>query len=104
MKIPALLAAALLATALPAFAADEYNDVPSTGQPQFRQCLNYAAKLYTGGDDRSPIRGQTKSQAWCTCLYNETPEDFQGNLVTFSESPRGAKTNRVCEKYANWGD
>ena len=43
-------------------------------------------------------------QAWCTCLWNETPDDFKGNLVKFSESTAGKKTNRTCEKYANWSD
>lgn len=82
--------------------AQEYNKVPA-GDAQYRQCLSYANKLYEGGNEASPIKGQTKAQAWCTCLWNETPDDFKGNLVTFSESSKGKATNKVCEKYADWG-
>lgn len=84
-----------------AHAQSEYNKVPSD-DAQYRQCLRYAANRYTGGDEPSPIRGQTKVQAWCTCLWNETPDDFRGNLVNFSESSRGARTNKICEAYADW--
>lgn len=97
------LAATLLASAfLPALAGDEYNTVPA-GDIQYRQCMTFVNKLYTGGDEKSPIRGQTKAQAWCTCLWNETPDDFKGSLLKFSESPGGKKINKVCEKYSNWG-
>ncbi len=84
-------------------AADEYNDVPA-GDPQFKQCLSYAAKLYEGGNEKSPIKGQTKAQAWCTCMWNETPDNFKGNLVTFAETPRGKSTNKTCEKYSDWSE
>lgn len=82
--------------------AQEYNRVPA-GDAQYRQCLTYANKLYEGGNEASPIKGQSKAQAWCTCLWNETPDNFKGNLVTFSESSRGKATNKTCEKYADWG-
>ena len=86
-----------------AYAADEYNTVPA-GDGQYRQCLTYAAKLYEGGKEKSPIKGQTKEQAWCTCLWNETPDNFRGSLVKFSESAAGKRINATCEKYADWGD
>ena len=85
-----------------AFAADEYNTVPA-GDAQYGQCISYANKLYEGGNEKSPIRGQTKVQAWCTCLWNETPDDFKGSLVKFSESDKGKQVNKTCEKYADWG-
>lgn len=85
-----------------AFAADEYNEVPA-GDPQYKQCKAFAAKLgWEGGGAKSPIQGQTKLEAFCTCMWNETPDDFKGNLATFSESPKGKSTNKICEKYSNW--
>ncbi|MBC5765104.1 hypothetical protein [Ramlibacter albus] len=100
---PAFAAAALAACAFfgAAHAQSEYNRVPSD-DPQYRQCLRYASNRYTGGDEPSPVRGQTKVQAWCTCVWNETPDDFRGNLVSFSESSRGARINKMCEAYADW--
>ncbi len=80
-----------------------YNTVPA-GDGQYRQCLAYAAKLYEGGKEASPIKGQTKEQAWCTCLWNETPDEFGGNLVKFSESAKGKRVNKICEAYSNWSD
>lgn len=87
--------------ALAAHAQTEYNKVPSD-DAQYRQCLRYASNRYSGGDDPSPIRGQSKVQAWCTCLWNETPDNFRGNLVNFSESTSGARVNKICEAYADW--
>jgi len=84
-----------------AFAADEYNTVPA-GDKQYAQCLKYSATVYEGGDEASPIAGQSKAEAWCTCMWNETPDDFKGNLAKFSESAKGKAMNRLCEKYANW--
>lgn len=92
----------LLVSAGAASAADEYNKVPA-GDGQYRQCLTFAAKLYEGGGDKSPIKGQSKAQAWCTCMWNETPDDFKGNLATFSETKKGKSTNATCEKYSDWG-
>ena len=105
MKPTASLALAAIAAlfAGSALAATDYNRPPAS-DTQYRQCLSFAMKRYTGGEDPSPVAGQTKVQAWCTCLWNETPEDFKGNLVTFSESPRGARTNKLCEKHADWSD
>lgn len=99
-----LVIAAALAAAFcsPVFAADEYNKVPA-GDAQYGQCISYANKLYEGGSEASPIRGQSKVQAWCTCLWNETPDDFKGSLVKFSESAKGKQVNKMCEKYADWG-
>lgn len=100
--LSAMAAALSLSTGV-AFAADEYNTVPA-GDAQYRQCLSYASKLYEGGKEKSPITGQNKEQAWCTCLWNETPDNFKGNLVAFSESAAGKRINKTCEKYADWGD
>jgi hypothetical protein len=87
-----------------AFAADEYNDVPA-GDPQYKQCIVYAGKLgWEGGNEKSPIKGQTKVQAFCTCMWNETPDDFKGNLAKLADSPKGKKINKTCEKYADWGE
>lgn len=98
-----LAAIALLVCASATQAQTEYNTVPAS-DPQYRQCLSYASKLYEGGKERSPIRGQNKEQAWCTCMWNETPDDFRGNLVTFSETTRGKRTNKICEAYADWSE
>jgi hypothetical protein len=86
-----------------AYAGDEYNKVPA-GDKQYSSCVSYALKRYEGGEAKSPIAGQTKAQAWCTCMWNETPDNFTGGLVKFSESSKGEKTNRICEKYADWGE
>ena len=99
------LLTALAATSLFAFAgsamAQEYNTVPA-GDAQYKQCLVRVNKLYEGGDEKSPIAGQNKAQAYCTCLWNETPDDFKGNLSKFAESERGKKIDKVCTKYSNW--
>ena len=92
----------LCATGL-SYAAGDYNDV-SSSDPQYQQCLAYATKNYEGGNAASPIPGQTKVAAFCECMWNETPDDFRGNLVKFSESAQGKKINKTCEKYSNWGD
>ena len=97
------LAPALLAVAAAGAFAQEYNKVPA-GDAQYAQCIAHANRKYEGGNEASPIRGQNKAQAWCTCLWNETPDDFKGSLVKFSESDKGARTNKICEKYSNWSD
>lgn len=84
-----------------AFAATEYNAVPA-GDAQYGECLKYSATVYQGGDDASPVAGQTKAQAWCSCMWNETPDDFKGNLAKFSETEKGKSINKLCEKHANW--
>lgn len=86
----------------PAVAADEYKKVPA-GDKQYASCVSYAQKRYDGGAEASPIAGQTKVQAWCTCMWNETPEDFTGGLVSFSESSKGKQMNKLCETYSDWG-
>jgi len=86
-----------------ASAADTYNAVPA-GDALFKGCLAYAKKEgWEGGDDKSPIAGQTKVVAFCTCMWNETPDDFKGNLGTFADSDKGKATNKTCEKYSDWG-
>lgn len=84
-------------------AADDYNRPPA-GNAQYKQCLTYSATIYEGGSEASPIKGQTKAQAWCTCMWNETPEDFKGNLVKFAETRKGKETNKLCEKHSNWSE
>ncbi|OYT92390.1 MAG: hypothetical protein CFE43_08995 [Burkholderiales bacterium PBB3] len=105
MKRTLLVAAAMLfASTSSVFAADEYNTVP-TGAPQYKQCIAYSTKLgWEGGNEKSPIKGQTKVQAFCTCMWNETPDDFKGNLAKLADSPKGKTINKMCEKYADWGE
>jgi len=93
----------LLCSAQSALAASEYNDVPA-GDAQYKNCKIYAMKKWEGGGESSPIPGQSKAEAFCTCLWNETPEDFTGGLAKFSESAKGAKVNKICEKYSDWHD
>ena len=85
-----------------AASAQKYND-PGDDR-LYGQCLREAAKLYDGGNEPSPVRGQNKLQAWCTCMWNETPDDFKGSLVKFSETSRGKATNKICEKHSNWSE
>ena len=93
----------LLGTMKMAIAAGGYNDVPSD-DPQYQQCLSYANKNYEGGNAPSPVAGQTKVAAFCECMWNETPDSFRGSLAKFSESDKGRKVNKTCEKHSNWGD
>ena len=81
--------------------AQEYNKVPA-GDVQFEQCLKRVNRVYEGGSAKSPIAGQNKSQAYCTCLWNETPDDFGGDLSKFADSEKGKKVDRICARYANW--
>lgn len=104
MNIKMILSTIILGlSASSAMAVAEYNRVPA-GDEQYRQCISYANKRYDGGNEASPISGQNKAQAWCTCMWNETPDDFGGNLVKFSESAKGARTNKICEAYSGWSD
>ncbi len=83
--------------------AQQYPPIPAgVDQKQYEQCLVYGNNTYSGGEEPSPFSGVTKSQAWCQCMWHETPEDFFGNLVGYAETPKGKKTNRICEKYSNW--
>lgn len=86
-----------------ALAAGDYNDVPA-GDAQYTACKAYAKAKWEGGEEKSPIAGQSKAEAFCECMWNETPEDFKGDLAKFSETKNGAKSNKTCEKYSNWHD
>ncbi len=103
MLIVILSNAMLLASAGLVYAKGDYNDVPS-GDKQYKDCIAYSKKNYDGGDEKSPIKGQTKAEAFCECMWNETSDDFRGNLAKFSETEKGKKVNKTCEKYSNWGD
>ena len=81
--------------------AQDYNAVPA-GDSQYRECLVRVNKIYEGGNEKSPIRGQSKAQAYCTCLWNETPDDFRGNLSKFADSDRGKRIDKICTKYSDW--
>jgi outer membrane biogenesis lipoprotein LolB len=85
------------------FAAETYNSV-STDDPQFKQCKVISMSQYNGGGESSPIAEQSKAEAYCTCMWNETPENFKGNLIKFGETEKGIATDKVCEKYSNWGN
>ena len=85
------------------FAATDYNSPPA-GSAQFSSCISYANKTYEGGTAASPVKGQSKAQAFCTCMWNETPDDFKGDLVKFSETSKGKTTNEICEKHSDWGN
>ena len=98
-----VVSALALGAAGNAFAADEYNAVPA-GDAQYAACIKYSMTKYEGGGEKSPIAGQTKAQAWCTCMWNETPDNFRGSLAKFSETAKGAAINKTCEKYSNWAD
>lgn len=99
--LTSLAATCLLAFAGTATAQEEYNTVPA-GDAQYKQCLVRVNNLYEGGDQKSPVRGQNKAQAYCTCLWNETPDDFRGNLSKFADSAEGKKLDRLCTKHSNW--
>ncbi|MBI4984842.1 MAG: hypothetical protein HZC24_05735 [Rhodocyclales bacterium] len=95
-----VLSLSLMSIAAVSYAAGDYNDAPRDAQ--FKQCVAYSNKNYEGGSDKSPIAGQTKVVAFCECMWNETPEDFKGDLAKFAETDKGQKINRVCEKYSGW--
>ena len=105
MKNLIAIVAAACAMTFAGFASAQqaYNKVPA-GDGQYLSCLAYAGKLYEGGKDASPIKGQNKEQAWCSCLWNETPDQFSGDLVLFSESAAGKRVNKICEAYSNWSE
>jgi len=83
--------------------AQEYNRVPACDDAQYSQCINYVNSNYEGGSLMSPYKGQTKAAAWCTCAWNETSDDFRGNLGSFAETPRGKSMMKICDTYAQWG-
>lgn len=98
-----LTSAFLLSAATVALAADDYNKVPA-GDPQYTACIAYSNKNYEGGNESSPVKGQNKAQAFCTCMWNETPDDFKGSLAKFAETAKGKSTNKICEKHSDWGN
>lgn len=79
----------------------EYKQVPS-GDAQYAQCLSRAVTRYSGGMEPSRVPGQTKVEAWCTCMWNETSDGFQGDFVAFANTNAGAAMNRTCERYSGW--
>ena len=100
-SIAAIVLATLSARARASASAQENNTVPA-GDAQYKECLVRVNKIYDGGNEKSPIRGQNKSQAYCTCLWNETPDDFRGNLSKFADSDRGKRIDKICTKYSDW--
>lgn len=98
-----ILSTFFLCAAQSALAAGDYPDVPA-GDAQYKNCKIYSMNKWSGGGDLSPVPGQSKAEAFCTCLWNETPDDFRGGLATYSQTERGARINAICEKYSNWGD
>ena len=98
-----LVSVALLCAGTAALAVDDYN-APPAGDKQYAACISYSNKNYEGGNDKSPVKGQSKAQAFCTCMWNETPEDFKGSLAKFAETAKGKSTNKTCEKHSDWGN
>ena len=102
ISIAKITTALLLCVAGSAFASD-YN-APPKGDAQYANCIAYSNKNYEGGNERSPVKGQTKAQAFCTCMWNETPDDFKGSLAKFAETAKGKSTNKICEKHSDWSN
>lgn len=100
--VMAAVAAFALTVAAGAHAAGGYND--PQGDPQYAACVAKALKDYEGGGQQSKVAGQSNAEAWCTCMWNETPDDFSGDLVSFAESAQGKATNKLCEKHSGWGN
>ena len=98
-----LASVVVLSAATSAQAADDYNTVPA-GDQQYAACIAYSNRNYEGGNERSPVKGQTKAQAFCTCMWNETPDEFRGGLAKFAETAKGKSTNRICEKHSDWSN
>lgn len=102
-SVVSFVAAALLIGMVGSVSAKgDYNDVPAN-DPQYQGCIRYANKNYEGGNEKSPIKGQNKAQAYCECMWNETPDNFRGNLAKFGETKKGKEINEICEKYSDWG-
>ena len=83
--------------------AQEYNRVPASDNAQYSQCISYVNSNYEGGSLMSPYAGQTKAAAWCTCAWNETADDFRGNLGKYAETSKGKEMMKTCDAYAQWG-
>ena len=101
MNTRTMLAAACLLIGGAGAAYAQYNPAPAV---DLAACRGYANAKYQGGADASPIAGQTKDVAFCTCMWNETPDNFKGNLAAFADTAAGAALNKTCEKYSNWSD
>lgn len=97
------LSAAILGAGTAAFAVEDYN-APPAGDKQYASCIVYSNNNYEGGTQKSPVKGQSKAQAFCTCMWNETPEDFKGGLAKFAETRKGKEINQICEKHSDWGN
>ncbi len=102
--ILSIAAALSLTVAVAGWAQSQYNKVPADDVVQYTQCVVRSNKVYEGGTEKSPIPGQNKAQAFCTCVWNETPDDFKGDLAKFADSEKGVKVNKICEKYSGWSD
>lgn len=98
-----LLSTVVMCAATSVMAADDYN-APPAGDKQYAACITSSNKNYEGGNEKSPVKGQTKAQAFCTCLWNETPDDFKGSLAKFAETAKGKAINKTCEKHSDWGN
>jgi hypothetical protein len=98
-----LLSGFILCAATAALAADDYN-APPAGDKQYAACIVYSNKNYEGGNEKSPVKGQSKAQAFCTCMWNETPDDFKGSLAKFAETAKGKSVNKTCETHSDWGN
>lgn len=93
----------ILFAATTALAVENYN-APPAGDMQYASCIAYSNKNYEGGNAKSPVKGETKAQAFCTCMWNETPEDFKGGLAKFAETSKGKSINKLCEEHSDWGN
>lgn len=98
-----LVPALVLCAGAAALAATDYN-APPAGDKQYAACISYSNKNYEGGNEKSPVKGQSKAQAFCTCMWNETPDDFKGSLARFAETAKGKSTNKICETHSDWGN
>lgn len=96
-----LAVAVLMFVASASASAYDYN-LPPPGDKQVATCVRFFNKYYEGGTAASPVKGESKAQAFCICMWNETPEDFKGSLATFAESAKGKTVNAICEKHADW--
>ena len=101
MNMISLAAVALLTLGGIGAAHAQYNTAPAAA---LAACKSYANSKYQGGDEASPVAGQTKATAFCTCMWNETPDNFKGNLAAFADTAAGASTNKMCEKHSNWSE
>ena len=96
-----LITALMLTAASAAGAATSYN-TPPAGDKLYPACVKEINESYQGGNEKSHIRCQGKSQAYCICLWNETPDEFKGSLAAFAESEKGKGMKKMCEAHANW--